>query len=272
MAEPGPPPQKTCEHCGDPIPCTLVELRDGKFLHAPLGCSCEGAQAAREAFELARRRRERDDVVADRIQNAGLHEGKWARMTLDTWDPARNAPHAERALSAVLAYVAEMELAGSNWLFLSGPYGVGKTHLALGTLRRLAEERLVSVRVAVWPEHCSAVKSTYNRHSVLSEEVLCGRLRKASVLLIDDVDKQRPTEWARDKLYELVDCRYRLEKPTIFTANHSLGDLVKLWGEIDGGSGKPERDKIRDTAAAVLSRIAGQLWGTIEIKGSDQRW
>jgi DNA replication protein DnaC len=268
----GPPPQKTCEHCGAPFAYTLVELRDGKFIHAPLGCSCEGAQAAREAFELARRRQERDDIVADRIQRAGLDDGKWARMTLDTWDPARNAPHAERALRAVRAYVAEMELAGSNWLFLSGPYGVGKTHLALGTLRRLAEERLVSVRVVVWPAHCSAVKSTYNKHAVLSEEELCNGLRKVSVLLIDDVDKQRPTEWALDKLYELVDCRYRLEKPTIFTANHSLGELVTLWGEIDGGSSKPERDKIRDTAAAVLSRIAGQLWGTIEIKGSDQRW
>jgi len=129
---------RICEHCDRPIPYTRVELWGGKVRYPVLGCSCAGAQAAREAAEKARRRQERENLVADLIEAAGLNTGKWARMTLETWDPTRNPPHAKLALRAVEAYVAEMERAESNWLFLSGPYGTGKTHLALGTLRRLA--------------------------------------------------------------------------------------------------------------------------------------
>ena len=269
-----PPPQRTCEHCGEEIPWARVQLRAPKrLLYVPTLCSCEGAQAAAEAAEGERRRQERQQMVAEMIQAAGLNAGKWARMTLETWDPARNPPHTQQALDAVRAYVADIERKDSNWLFLYGPYGVGKTHLALGALRRLAQERLLPPRVVVWPEHCTAVQSSWNDGPGPREGELWQRMRNARVLLVDDLDKRRPTPWAMGKLYEMVDFRYRREKPTLFTANHSLGDLVESWGEIDRGPKRTaEAAETRDAAAAVLSRIAGQLWGTIEIKGSDQRW
>ena len=246
------------------MPPIEVDLGDQVRYIRRRWCTCAGAELAREEERQAARERQGSELLT----RAGLQSGKRARMTFAAWDSERNPPWARRALARVQAYVAEVTAEGQNWLYLHGPYGVGKTHLAVAALRRIAYERLWRPQIAVWPAHCAAVQQSWTatQGAAPSERQLWGALLGADILLLDDIDKRRPTPWAMEQLYQVVDHRQNREKPTLITANHNLAELAALWTR----SEQPE--EVRDTGAAILSRIAGQLWGTVELGGMDQRW
>jgi DNA replication protein DnaC len=193
-------------------------------------------------------------------------------MALDTWDTTR-FPDAARAYDSALSYI-QGEAGERNWLYLHGPYGVGKTHLAVGIIRALIETRLWPAYATVWPEHCAHVQETWDAaYSGVTEGQLWGRMRDVKLLLIDDIDKRHPSPWAMGKLYEVIERRYRMERATIFTANRSFNDLSAFWSSIDlGKANQWKAVQIADAGSATMSRIVGQLWGTIEMRGKDQRW
>ena len=41
----------------------------------------------------------------------------------------------------------------------------------------------------------------------------------------------KPTEWVETQLYNLVDIRYRMERPMIFTSNCTMDQLEKQVGK-----------------------------------------
>lgn len=267
-----PPEPRTCEYCEAAVPWLEVRIAD-RVRYAPGVCDCAGAQAARVAAEDERRRATRHSHVANLLHGAGLLSGKWSRMTLETWERDRNLPSSRSALETALEYVRNVPEGERNWLYLHGPYGTGKTHLAVAIVRQLAFDRLWMPRAVVWPEHCAQVQESWDDSRGPTEAQLWGRMRRAKVLLIDDLDKRRPSAWAAQKLFEVIERRYREERPTIITANRSLEALDSEWGNIwMGRSRQWEAQQIQDATRAIISRIVGQLWGTVEMTGQDQRW
>lgn len=270
------PPQPTiCDFCGAERWPLAFEVAPGEMRYAPAAqpCTCEGYEASLAQIERDRIEKERVSTVTMMLKDADLLRGKWARMTLDAWDAGRNLPSSQAALSAAMAFIDEVRREGRNWLFIYGPYGTGKTHLAVAIMRKLVDVCLWRPRVVVWPEHCSAVQQSWRSDSGPTERDLWDRMRDAAILLIDDLDKRAPTSWAMGKLYEVIEYRYREEKPTVFTANKAITDLASVWANVWLGSARDwEAQQIRDAGAAVLSRIVGQAWGCIEMAGEDQRW
>jgi len=230
-------------------------------------CNCEDSQRERLIEQLD----ERDRQAGALIINAGLQAGKLAQFTFERWQVKRNRPWSERALPAAQDYVKSVEQGCANWMFLHGPYGVGKTHLATATLRQVAFERMWTPCYIVWPAHCSAVQQSWDNDNGAgkSEGQLWAQMRSADILLIDDIDKRDPTAWAVGKLYEVIDFRQLRERPTIITANRSVRQLEAYWSR---SQRKGDAETIRDTSAAILSRIVGQLCVTVEFGGADQRW
>jgi DNA replication protein DnaC len=44
-------------------------------------------------------------------------------------------------------------------------------------------------------------------------------LREAKLTVLDDLAIERGTDWVQEKLYELIDPRYRARQPTVGTTN-----------------------------------------------------
>ena len=118
---------------------------------------------------------------------------------------------------------------GASMLTLCGPNGTGKTHLmvALG-LRLLAED--VAVRYAFVPDLLDELRSCYGDQADETAEQVLARYRGAEVLLLDDIAEWRVTEFAAEKIGQLVDDRYRNGTPLVVSTNMTLQPMARLWG------------------------------------------
>jgi DNA replication protein DnaC len=234
---------------------------------------CPEAQAAQREKETEARRSELESRAIQLVMKAGIHIGKYKKMTFETWDTGRHEKAAKH-LQDILDYTNEVKQGTANLCFLWGKYGTGKTHLAVAALRKIIHDHIDDdgqgwkPYLVDWAEHCSMVQQSWDKDDNevhLSEGQLWGLMKTADILLVDDIDKGRPSEWAMGKLYEVMQHRYMRERATIITANHSIEQLQAIWAHPK----KPEF--VRDLGGAILSRFNGQLWGEVEITGPDQR-
>lgn len=132
-------------------------------------------------------------------------------------------------------------------LYVVGPNGTGKTWIVLGLYRALAEAGKLGGRYVSMPTMLDELRprDTANTWATLN------RYFYASVLLVDDLGAHKPTEWAEEKFYEIIDHRWQWELPTTAATN-----IPKNIGDVIG-----ER---------VASRLVGSC-DVIRLTGSDRR-
>ena len=121
---------------------------------------------------------------------------------------------------------------GDGLLFV-GRVGTGKTFLACCIANRLLEEG-VEVLFLVVPDYLDRIRATYDsstRPAEYTEVDLTDAAKSASVLVLDDLGAHHYTEWARQKIYSLINHRLNCQLPTVVTTNISLEDLGEHLGE-----------------------------------------
>ena len=151
-----------------------------------------------------------------------------ARMTFDAFNPEGNgglAEHEKRSLRSAKSYVQRWATEPNGWLSLHGPYGAGKTHLAVAA----ASEREVrgdEVFFATVADLLDYLRSTFAPDSPIAHDDLLDRIRTADVLVLDDMGAERSTPFAEDKLFQIVGYRYEERLPTIITTSHRIEDIA----------------------------------------------
>ncbi|MCS6835235.1 MAG: ATP-binding protein [Anaerolineae bacterium] len=105
-----------------------------------------------------------------------------------------------------------------GWLLLEGGYGCGKTHLA-AAVGNFCLARGQQVIFLTTPDLLDHLRSTYSPNSEVGYDELFERLRNVYLLILDDLGVENPSEWAQEKLYQLINHRYTTRQPTIFTTN-----------------------------------------------------
>ena len=118
-----------------------------------------------------------------------------ARMTFAAFDPTGNgrlSDHQRRSLQAAKSYVQRWANSPDGWLSLHGPYGVGKTHLAVAAAGE-REDRGDEVFFATVADLLDYLRATFAPDSELSHDDLLDRIRNADVLVLDDMGAERST-------------------------------------------------------------------------------
>lgn len=112
-----------------------------------------------------------------------------------------------------------------GWLVYEGPYGSGKTHLAVAianTRLELFGELVVFITA---PDLLDMLRSTYGAESDASFEAYFERVRQAPLLVLDDLGVENPSGWAKEKLFQLLNFRHVQRLPTVVTTNTPFDDL-----------------------------------------------
>jgi len=144
-----------------------------------------------------------------------------SRMRLDNFDVQGMNADREQRESLKLALQAAREFARSpeNWLVLVGPHGSGKTHLAVGILNQLLDSGR-PVLFAEVVELLDQLHPSFGPGEKREPGQILEEVKKAPVLILDDLRVETVSPWAREKLYQILNYRYTLRLPTAITATH----------------------------------------------------
>jgi len=225
------------------------------------GCDKERQYLATQARKIEQQAREQD--WRDRLERAGL-TGWLANATFDKYQPRADWADTMHAKGRVQGYAYALTNGGLDrpFLILHGGYGTGKSHLAAAVVYAVLEAGWSHVFFRVWPEYLDRIKASWDRDGGETEEDIARELQTGRLVVIDDLDKQPPTDWAKKVLYTAINHRYNAGLATILTFNYGPEDidpnanrlaLVEYLGE------------------AVLDRIIGSAFDVIEFSGPSYR-
>ncbi len=142
-----------------------------------------------------------------------------------------------------------------DFLIIRGKVGRGKTYSACAILRAVCPVMLARFTTAI--AMLDAIRATFK--STDSEEVARARYTHVPLLVIDDLGKEKPTEWMLSTIFSIIDERYSFQRATIITTQYEGKELIDRL-TIGGDS---------ETAKAILSRLSEGL--TVVLEGDDRR-
>lgn len=255
----------TCEYCGKLLQAKSFTIGGITYWNhgAPERCTCSAAVEAYEKRIAAERMQGLVDML---IKDSGMG-ARFLQRTFETFIPT---PENEVALRICKAYADNFRAKrpeynsnpGRNGLFITGPKGTGKTHLAAAVANQLLREG-TGVICMTMLDLLTAVKNTYEQQRGRggSEYEVLQTYTKIPLLIIDDVGKEPATEWAVSKIYAIINARYEAYMPTIITTNYTDSELVRRLTPKETGdqtTADATIDRLREMCSAIIT--SGDSW------------
>ena len=140
------------------------------------------------------------------------------RMVFDKFDRRAELPQEQRQnLEQALRLAREFAKEPEGWLVLLGVSGCGKTHLATAIANhRLAQGQ--AVFFASVPDLLDHLRSAYGPEAKLSYDDTFEGVKKAPLLILDNLGAHSTSPWAEEKLFQTINYRYNNRLPTLFTS------------------------------------------------------
>lgn len=133
-----------------------------------------------------------------------------SKMQADSLETAYNQAH----------YYAKNR---EGWLLLMGRYGSGKTHLA-AAIANLAIESGISTLFLTVPDLLDWLRFSYSPGDTSFEDRF-EEIRDIPLLILDDFGTQNATDWAQEKIFQIMNYRYINRLPTVVTSNMMINDF-----------------------------------------------
>lgn len=260
------PSGEKCPHCGAEMP-RICFILGTTLLFTPhdIDCTCTEATAEREAKE-AQRKKEKEEAAAqeraEKIERMQRRAGMGERERRKTFDNMEQTPDNFSAIMEAREYATaytEKTQREKSSLYICGDLGTGKTHLAAAIANQIIQHGR-AVKFTTFSRMLQDIRAAFYADTRETEAEAVKRYQNAPILFIDDLGKEKATEWNIALLFSLIDYRYCNGLPTIITSNYTLDDLADKLTPIGG-------DKM--TAEAITDR----LWEECQqIKINGQSW
>lgn len=192
--------------------------KSSSYWHYPPRCNpCE------EKRELEIKQFQREYRQEHNLRNSGI-VGIMYDMTFDTFTGGGAIYDFAKKYAEELSY----DTYEQDWLYIFGRVGSGKTHLSCAIANYILHNSTSSVKII------KAIDLLFNARDYNTNEneaKVINDLNEYALLIIDDLGTEKPTEWAVQIIYKLVDDRLLRQDPLIVTSNLSLQELEERLGE-----------------------------------------
>lgn len=242
---------KTCDVCGGKLETIIII--GGKKRLVPCMCECqEKVLNGKRAMNVQKEKQNRINRMTEwSIMDRNFKNCTLENFKVESKSDARNKKIAEK----YIANFGKMKEENVG-LLMHGEPGNGKTFTASVIANELMKD-FVSVIAININGYISKLKSGFNSYNSEPEYQIIKKINEASLLILDDLGAENSTEWAKSKIYELIDDRYRTGKPIIITTNLNLNQLEKQMTKDDG-------------VKRVFDRIM-EMTVSVQIKGESKR-
>lgn len=218
----------------------------GEVLEGQLGPAyCEGCRA--KATEMVTREAKMSTLSEDVARWANLPNRPPKLFANFTMRPG--VVGLAESLEAAMAWCKGE---GKAWLVLCGATGLGKSHLAEAAVRDQVG-RHERTRWENVPELLDRLRGRQDEEADRSLALIAA----TPWLVLDDLDKIRPTDWALERLYMLVNSRAWRERRTLFTTNESRRGLASRLGQVGDERAEAIADRVFDRTLAQVCVLEG---------------
>ena len=229
------------------------------FVHGnfKVRCLCQCQAAAQKQAEAEEKERERQREI-EKYQRTSLIGARYKNASFDTTETGHNATF-DAAFTRCKRYceVANKVLEDGLGIYLYGDKGTGKTHLTACMANALIRQRK-QVLFTNFAEISKLLRSTFGNKGE-SEAMYIDRLATIDFLFIDDLGTERVQTkdgdlWLQEKIFDVLNKRYNNRKPTIFTSNHSIPELISERGIM-----AKTVDRIAEMSSAII-KVEGESY------------
>ena len=240
--------------------CPLCEGSGLEIVERP-----DGSRAARDCRCRVERRAARM-IARTRVPK------RYEHCTLDSYET--DFPSATRSLKQAWLTARKfvegypLETRGTG-LLLTGSIGTGKTHLGVGILQALVQERGATGLFYDYRELLKQVQNSYNRQVQATELEILAPVFNAEVLVLDELGASKPTDWVWDTVAHILNTRYNDRRTTIITTNYANAAPLSGPQRVDGGFAREESlgDRIGERMRSRLQ----EMCVVVEMNGVDFR-
>ncbi len=195
----------------------LLKQFPGQEAPRKVACLCKCEQDA-ERETVRKERAKRDMEVVDRLRNASLMDSRFSNASFATY---RVTPENERILKLCHRYVDKFDVMRkkNQGLLFYGDVGTGKSYTAACIANALLAKRVPVVMTSLI--RLIEIIQRGDDH----ESRLMTHLNKAQLVIFDDLGAERNTDYALERIYSIIDARYRCRLPMILTTNLTVGQM-----------------------------------------------
>lgn len=165
-----------------------------------------------------------DEVGHPELSSLNLHN----KQTFESFSlrerESKMLPEDKASLKLALEVAEKYAKDPHGWLVFQGPYASGKTHLAAAIGNYQAALGSPPLFVGV-PDLLDYLRAAFAPNSAQSLDRRFEEIRSTRLLILDDLDTQSATPWAREKIYQLFNYRYVAELPTVMTTSRQPAEL-----------------------------------------------
>lgn len=179
-------------------------------------CKCESKE-----LEEKKKQEEYEEQMRriNRLKEASMMDKKYREVTFDKYEVREEN---KKVFEMAKKYVDRFQdmYKKNQGLLLYGPVGTGKSFTAacignylLDNAKPVIMTSFVKILQDIWENDREAEYITI--------------LNSASLLIVDDLGTERETDYALEKVYNIIDSRVRANKPMIITSNLELNDMME---------------------------------------------
>jgi len=242
----------------------LVPRSDGTRGNVAVACDCGIEERAKRVIERARvpKRYEHCDFES---YVTDLEDGK-------TWT-TQDLHSLKNAKIVTQGFVRDYPGSAEKGLLLMGRSGVGKTHLAVATLKELIRKGHAGL-FCDYRELLKEIQASYNPASESTEMGILEPIRTVEILVLDDLGASKPSDWVRDIVGIVLNARYNERRTTIITTNYvdnpaTDGEPARLPG---GRLVPPSReDSLEQRISSRMRSRLYEMCRTVELFAPDFR-
>src|ERR1700691_1425298 len=207
------------------------------------------------------------------LKRAGIPK-RYEHCTLDTFEPGygeadQSLPAAYmRARQFVTGYPVTAEGRG---LLLTGPVGVGKTHLAVGIVQALVVEKGVRALFCDYRELLKRIQESYNPQVLSTELQILTPVFEAEVLILDELGAQKPTDWVWDTVALILNTRYNDKRTTLITTNYPNAPAALAQQRTAGPNNAMREETLGDRIGERMRSRLAEMCVEVKMRGNDLR-